>query len=241
MGLETGSDLTHEALAAAMPDRAIRAYPALLSTQAEALAWARDGAPHGALVVADYQASPRGRAGRPWELRPGEGLGFSLILRPDLPPAREGWLFPAAIAALADLIGDEARTSWPDEVLADGRPVAGIGVDTEFGGLTGGWAVVTVRIDDVPPQARRDRLAAAADAIERRSDQPTEAVLADYLPRCDTIGRRVRARLIPLGPAGPEVVGRAVDVRIDGALSILTDDDRRIAVRPHHLGILDLE
>jgi BirA family biotin operon repressor/biotin-[acetyl-CoA-carboxylase] ligase len=101
--------------------------------------------------------------------------------------------------------------------------------------------VVTVRVDDVPPRARRDRLVAAADAIERRCDQPADAVLADYLPRCDTIGRRVRARLIPMGPAGPEVVGRAMEVRIDGALSILTDDDRRVAVRPHHLGMLDLE
>ncbi|MDQ4130536.1 MAG: hypothetical protein M3133_06040, partial [Actinomycetota bacterium] len=76
-----------------MPGRPVRTYPAILSTSADAFAWARAGAPEGALVVADYQAAPRGRAGLPWEVRPGEGLGFSLVLRPELPPEREGWLY----------------------------------------------------------------------------------------------------------------------------------------------------
>ena len=60
-----GDDLSAEALAAVLPGRPIRAYPALLSTEADALAWARAGAPSGALVAAAYQAAPRCRAGLP--------------------------------------------------------------------------------------------------------------------------------------------------------------------------------
>ncbi|HWH34036.1 MAG TPA: hypothetical protein VNT56_01805 [Acidimicrobiales bacterium] len=55
-------DLSAGVLAAALPDRPLRSYPAPLSTEADALAWARAGAPVGAVVVADYQAAPRGRS-----------------------------------------------------------------------------------------------------------------------------------------------------------------------------------
>ena len=61
MGLD--DDLAADALAADLPGRPLRSYPALLSTEADALAWARAGGPGGAVVVAGYQASPRGRAG----------------------------------------------------------------------------------------------------------------------------------------------------------------------------------
>ena len=65
------SDLDPDVLAQALPGRPVRSYPALLSTDADAQAWARTGASAGAVVVADYQASPRGRGGLPWTVRPG--------------------------------------------------------------------------------------------------------------------------------------------------------------------------
>src|SRR5207253_2419030 len=83
-------DLSPEALAQVIPGRAFRAYPAMLSTESEAAAWARAGAPEGAFVVAGYQASPRGRAGISWQVDHHHDLAFSLILRPQLPALREG-------------------------------------------------------------------------------------------------------------------------------------------------------
>ena len=62
----------------------------MLSTESEAAAWARAGAPEGAFVVAGYQASPRGRAGISWQVDHHHDLAFSLILRPQLPALREG-------------------------------------------------------------------------------------------------------------------------------------------------------
>jgi BirA family transcriptional regulator, biotin operon repressor / biotin---[acetyl-CoA-carboxylase] ligase len=76
-------------------------------------------------------------------------------------------------------------------------------------------------------------------AIEARCAQIPDAVLFDYRPRCATLGRNVRARLIPVGPAGVEVSGRAVDALPDGALVVIRADDRRVAVRPQHLGLLE--
>jgi BirA family biotin operon repressor/biotin-[acetyl-CoA-carboxylase] ligase len=100
------------------------------------------------------------------------------------------------------------------------------------------WAAATV-LFATAPQPRGGLLAALVDAIERRVAAPAEEVLPEYVARCGTLGREVRARMIPMGPSGPQVVGRAVDVRSDGALVLLTEAGRRVRVPPQNLGILE--
>lgn len=236
--MSAATDLSAEALGEALSGRAVRSFPALLSTEAEALAWARAGAAAGSLVVADYQASPRGRAGRPWTVRPGAGLGFSLVLRPNLAARREGWLYAAATCALADVLGSEATLEWPDEVRIADRRAASVAVHVEPQDHGLAWAVVTVLVVDATPP-RAPLLARAVAAIEERVASPAAAVLADYGGRCATIGRRVCARLVPLRPGGPNVTGTAVRALTDGSLLIEPDDGRRIAVPPPSLGMLE--
>lgn len=237
MGLGQG-DLSAVALAAALGDRPLRSYPAMLSTEADALAWARAGAPEGAVVVADYQASPRGRAGSPWQVRPGEGLGFSLVLRPNLPAEREGWLYVPATSGIADVIGATATIGWPDEVGLQGARAAAVGLHVELCATGVAWAVATV-LATAAPRPRGQRLAVLVQAIEQAVRAPAEEVLARYRTRCVTLGRTVRARMIPLGPTGPEVTGQAVDVGLDGALVVTTPRGARVAVHPQHLGVLE--
>jgi BirA family biotin operon repressor/biotin-[acetyl-CoA-carboxylase] ligase len=232
------SDLSGGELAAALPGRPVRSFPALLSTDAQAGAWARAGAPDGALVVADYQVSPRGRGGLPWTARPGVGLGFSLVLHPEVPEAREGWLYLVAAAALLDVLGSESRLRWPDEVHVASRRAGAAGVSTSVTRGRVDWAVLTVLVEDVRPP-RAPVLAAIVAAVQRRLEQSEPDVLAFLRARCSTLGRRVTARLVPLGPAAVGVTGEAVDLRDDGALVLLTDDRRRVAVRPQALGLLD--
>lgn len=235
------SDLDPQALAAALGDRPVRSYPALLSTDADALAWGRAGGPSGAVVVADYQASARGRGGLPWQITAGRGLGFTLLVRPELAPEREGWPYVAASLALLDALAEpDAVLEWPDTVLsADAATtMARLGVHVELGPSRSEWATITVLIDGVRPP-RAPLLAQASSAIEQRLAQPAEAVLADYTARCATLDRTVRARLIPMGPGGPEVTGKAVDVLGDGALVVVTERGSRVAIRPQHLGLLE--
>ncbi len=233
-------DLAPALVEAALPGRAVRAYPALLSTEAEAMAWARHGAPPGAVVVADYQAAPRGRGGLPWSVHPGCGLGFTLIVRPPLPQEREGWPYVAGLLGLDDVVG-AANTvlEWPDTLLdADGEVLARLGVYGEPGGHDLAWVSLTVLVEDaLPPRA--ELLANVLEALEGRLAQSVDEVLAAYRPRCATLGRQCRARLIPMGPGGPEVTGEAVDVLADGALVLLTVAGRRVAVPPHNLGRLE--
>jgi len=232
-------DLRAGPVAQVLGDRAVRAYPALLSTEASAMAWARDAAPDGAVIVADYQASPRGRGGLPWTVAPGRGLGFSVVLRPALAPQREGWPYVAASLALADVIGPRTRLRWPDAVVGadQDRPLAQLGVHVELGPARTEWITITVLVEDATPP-RAPLLARLVRAIEERLAQPGPTVLAVYRPHCATLGHHTRALLIPMGPGGLAVEGEAVDVLDDGALVLLTVRGSRVAVLPQNLGLL---
>ena len=238
MGLS--DELSVEVLGAALPHRAIRSYPALLSTEAEALAWARAGAPDGAVVAAGYQASPRGRAGRLWPPAGDRGVAFSMIVRPQLAAAREGWLYAIAAAGVASATGDDASIAWPDEVYREGELAGAVGVQTALGPHGLQWGVISVLVRDARPSRAR-ALAAVVRAIEETNKRPSGETLDDYSRRCRTLGRHVSARMIPLGPAGPCVSGRAVGLLKDGALLIETSGGRRVPVRPQNLGLLDDE
>ena len=237
----TWSDITQQIVAAALPDRSVRAYPALLSTEAEAMAWARDGAEHGAVVVADYQASPRGRGGLPWSCEPGRGLGFSVVLRPPLEPERDGWLYTVSTCALTEVVDDgpgQVALRWPDEVLAGTERAAAVGVHAEHGDSGLEFAVVTVLIEAARPP-RTPLLVRTLTALDQRLAQRPEQLVEEHTARCATLGRQVTAHLVPLGPAGTRIEGEAVGTRTDGSLAIQTGPGRRIAIPPRDLGRLE--
>jgi len=232
-------DLDAGVLTAVLGSRAIRTYPATLSTETMTMAWAREGAASGSVVVANYQASPRGRGGLPWRVRPGEGLGFTLLQRPELPPEREGWPYVPALLGLHDVVGEPGSgVVWPDTVTdPNGEVLASLGVYVELGPGRTEWVTVNVLVEHARPP-RGQLLGRLVDAVETRLGQDAEQVLADYLPLCITLGQQRRARLIPMGPGGPEVTGEAVDVLADGALVLLTARGNRVAIPPHNLGLL---
>ena len=230
-------DLNEQSLRAAVAGRPLRWYPAVLSTEADALAWARADAPDGAIVAAGYQASPRGRGGLEWRVDPDVGLGFSLVLRPRLPAAREGWLYLLGSLALEDALGG-GELEWPDEVRSHRRRLGAVAVQTSVAPLGVEWAVISFLVEETRPP-RAPLLAAVVEAVEAQRARTTAAVLADYLRHCATLGREVRARLAPLGPAGQTLEGRADAVRPDGSLVLVTAGGRRLALRPQGLGVLE--
>jgi BirA family biotin operon repressor/biotin-[acetyl-CoA-carboxylase] ligase len=89
------------------------------STNADALALARDGAPEGIVVVADHQSAGRGRRDRHWVAPPGGSLLVSVLLRPRAPLA--GAVAMAASVAMVDAVaevaGVEARLKWPNDLV----------------------------------------------------------------------------------------------------------------------------
>jgi BirA family biotin operon repressor/biotin-[acetyl-CoA-carboxylase] ligase len=123
---------------------------ATTSTNDRARELAQAGAPHGTLVTAAEQTAGRGRQGRTWSAPAGSTLLLSVVLRD--PPA----LLPLAAAlAVAEVAGARAQIKWPNDVLLDGRKIAGILAE---GRPQDGWAVlgvglnVALRIEDLPPE-----------------------------------------------------------------------------------------
>lgn len=114
----------------------LRAYDTIGSTNAEAFALARDGAPGPLWVVSSEQSAGRGRRGRPWATTRGN-LAASLLLRTSAPAATVAALgFVAGLAverALRACCGGKVPFSlkWPNDVLADGAKVGGILLETE--------------------------------------------------------------------------------------------------------------
>ena len=119
--------------AAVAPDglwREIEVVPSTGSTNADLLARALRGEPEGVVLAAEEQTAGRGRMGRSWTSPPYAALTFSLLTRPDVPPARRGWLplltGVAVAAAVTEVTGVEARLKWPNDVLAGEAKLAGI-------------------------------------------------------------------------------------------------------------------
>jgi BirA family biotin operon repressor/biotin-[acetyl-CoA-carboxylase] ligase len=108
------------------------AYDSIGSTNDEAKRLAREGAAEGTLLWALEQTAGRGRRGRIW-LSPQGNLYASLILRPDCPASRAAQLgFVAALAIGGALGAPGVSFKWPNDVLVNGRKVAGVLLEAEM-------------------------------------------------------------------------------------------------------------
>jgi BirA family biotin operon repressor/biotin-[acetyl-CoA-carboxylase] ligase len=100
------------------------------STNDVAKQMALQGAADGAVVVAEYQTSGRGRLGRRWEAPPGTNLLLSILLRLDLDPHRVQQVTMISALAVADAVQECAGLAvglkWPNDIVLNGAKLAGI-------------------------------------------------------------------------------------------------------------------
>jgi BirA family biotin operon repressor/biotin-[acetyl-CoA-carboxylase] ligase len=127
----TGAALTRQIVRPGGLWREVSVVARTGSTNADLVAGARDGAPEGAVLVAEEQTAGRGRMGRSWLSPPRAALTFSMLLRPaDVPAARRGWLPLLAGVAVATAIRQvsalDATLKWPNDVLLRSGKLAGI-------------------------------------------------------------------------------------------------------------------
>lgn len=119
--------LDHAALADSLGTRAFRYVASAASTNDLALAWLREGAPHGAIVIADEQTAGRGRLGRLWHTPPGVAIAMSIILRVTVDTAPLVMMAGAlAVCERCDALGLPAGIKWPNDVQVSGRKICGI-------------------------------------------------------------------------------------------------------------------
>jgi BirA family transcriptional regulator, biotin operon repressor / biotin---[acetyl-CoA-carboxylase] ligase len=216
------------------------------STNDVALEAVRAGEPAGLVVVADRQTAGRGRSGRRWEDREGQGGTGSLLCTAVVAePAAATSLVPlAAGLAVADAVrrqGARPRLKWPNDVLLQGRKTAGIlverhevageavllvgiGINTDWrrvertGEQTGWTSVAEATGADVDRgDLLADLLRGLATWLRSLPEDPLR-LLVSYRDACDTIGREVRVSF----PDGEQLTGLATDLDRDGRLVVET-------------------
>ena len=224
--------------------RSLEVVPEIGSTNAALLAAAADDAPEGRVLVAEHQVTGRGRLDRVWTSPPGAGITVSLLLRPDVPGARRGWLPLLTGVALAEAVGEvpgvRASLKWPNDLLAaDGAKLAGILAEVGSGAVVVGVGLnVSTRADALPETGTSLALAAGRPVdraavllqflrgFERRylawaqtlGDPVSSGLARDYLAWCSTVGSAVVVTL----PDGSTLEGVAESVDWDGRLVVRT-------------------
>jgi len=85
--------------------------------------------PEGTVIIAEQQTNGEGRLGRKW-VSQGEGLWFSVILRPKRDSADAPQITLLAAVAVAEAIMNKTNLTsgikWPNDILINGRKVCGI-------------------------------------------------------------------------------------------------------------------
>lgn len=180
--------------------------PVTASTNSDALAAARVGAPHGAVWLADEQTAGRGRGGHGWISTAGEGLYVSLLLRPEIPLAHLP-LLPlcaglAAAEAIRTVCGLVVDLRWPNDLLIGPRKTGGILVEASSGNGASAYAVVGIGVNvhqsqfpeglDTPATSldleagkripRQELLVALLQSLERESRALTDRRAAEAIP-----------------------------------------------------------
>ena len=201
------------------------------STNRVAMAWASQGARHGALVLADFQTAGRGRLGRDWTAPPGSSLLFSLILRPRVGPDSWPLLSLAAGVAVCEALAEfglQAGLKWPNDVLLGGKKTAGILAEAAGGVVILGIGVNVGRLE-LPehigetatsletfagrPFNRLEVLSRLVSALSRQVHGPVDGIVARYREWSVTLGQQVR---VLTGSGWLE--DRAVDIDSSGGL-----------------------
>jgi len=232
----------------------VRYFDSIGSTNNEALAWATTDAKDLSVVIADEQTAGRGRLDRKWFTPKGTALAFSLILR----PTAEEKLYLTRIVGLGALaVADVLRTrglvaqiKWPNDVLLNGRKVAGILVESVWSGEEVDCVVIGIGVNvlkgSVPPvdllqfpatsledalgqEVERGRVLhdILAGIIALRAHLGTDSFIASWEKALAFRGESVQAE----HGDGSRVTGKLLGLEPDGSLRISNEDGKSVTVR----------
>ena len=226
-------------------------------------------APDLSVLTAEMQTAGKGRLGRVWIAPPRSSLFVSVLLRPvnaagrPLPTQSYGWLSLLAALALTEAVarrtGVEARLKWPNDVMVDGRKLAGVlaqlVVDSSGAPpavVVGVGMNVSLTDEDLPVPAATSLLMEYASTTDRNillQDYLLELAAA-YREFCAVDGdadrpwtdgtsllHKISTRMVTLGqevraekPGGSSLTGRAVALDRNGSLILVDAQGERHAV-----------
>ena len=237
-------------------------FSSLDSTNDRLKTLAKQGAPHGTVLMADYQTGGHGRLGRSFHSPAGMGVYMSILLRPECAPADLMHLTCAAAVAMCDAVekaaGFRPGIKWTNDLVHGKRKLGGI--LTELGLSPKGrveYAIIGIGINccqqpaDFPSEIRDiagslgivsgqeiDRSRVAAAMLEALWHMDTillthkAEILNRYRESCITIGQQISL------VRGEEIRhGSALDVDSEGALVVAFPDGHTEAVNSGEVSV----
>ena len=220
---------TAETLASALALPRVVVLDEVASTMDVANELATGGAPAGTLVLADAQVAGRGRAGRRWQSRAGDGIWLTLLERLNDPAALEVLSLRTGLRtarALDRFSSTPVGLKWPNDLYLRGGKLGGILVESRWHGTRPEWTAIGIGINvrDTshpggaalgPGVSRLDVLAELVPAVRAAAvarGHLSDREVADFAVRDIASGRTCRE------PSR----GRVSGIATDGALLIET-------------------
>ncbi len=206
---------------------------------------AKQGSPHGTIVIAEEQTHGRGRFKRTWFSPKGSNIYMSILLRPPVSLQRASTLSilsgVAVALAIRNFVDLMVNLKWPNDIIFNEKKLGGILLESHIEKGIIHYAVigiginVNISIDDMPDEIKgiatslREELGytisrdVLVERILRKFFRLYEEWLVDDKSIIDkwkrlttTLGRSVTCIL----PDGKKLSGYAEDIDIGGSLII---------------------
>ena len=241
-------------------------YDTIDSTNTQAKRLAKDGAPHGTVLIADSQSAGRGRMGRQFDSQKGAGIYLSVILRPQCSPEKLMHLTCAAGVAMCDAVenvtGIRPGIKWINDLVYGTRKLGGILTELSIDTATGltEYAIIGIGINcnrtaaDFPPELQN--IATSLSVVTKVSlDRAALAgAMIDALFAMDqilltgkaAIMKRYRVDCITLGKAvavhrSDEILqGTAIGLDEDGGLVVQLTSGNTVTVSAGEVSVRGL-
>lgn len=217
------------------------------STNITAKELARQGTPHGTIVIAEEQTKGRGRLGRHWS-SPDGGIWLSIVLRPALhPTACPGLTLLSGLAiakAIRKYLALPAVIKWPNDILVQQKKVCGIltemsaEMDKVHYIIIGIGINANVDIKDLPEDIQNIATSLKAEVHRNISrTQLIKTILEELENILNSTGGILRNALqsikelsctidtiVKINTGQIQIEGMAIDITENGALLVQTND-----------------
>lgn len=215
-------------------------FRTLPSTMDFARRLAGEGALEGTVILCDEQTEGRGRQGRKWFASPYSGILLSVIFRPTLAqlPQLNMLASLAIVLTIEKVAGTKSTIKWPNDVLMNGKKVAGILMENVFSGEALQAAIMGVGLNISLDVTAYPEIATIATSLSAETGRDfnrddilrtlleeidslyhvikrSEDVYHRWLAHVDTVGKMVR---IKTGESVEE--GLAQSVNPDGSITL---------------------
>jgi BirA family biotin operon repressor/biotin-[acetyl-CoA-carboxylase] ligase len=233
--------------------KVIHSFNTVKSTNDIAHQLAEKGATEGTIVTAEKQTLGKGRLGRSWHSPEKMGIYISIILRPKSTPDKAPGISVMSALAVAEVLKKycpgKVRIKWPNDVLLDGRKVAGVltELDAEKNKINHVVVGLGINVNQTAKEFPANiRLTATSVRIETGRETSRVGLLKETLQVFEKEYRQYRKSQLSKSlsrirkfssllnqnvsiQSGSEIIaGKAVDIDKTGSLIMETESGRRV-------------